>query len=157
MKKLPGAIVAFYPPVWRGVALVLFGAAFTAFTFLSVNAFAEDLRANLVFFVFAAVWLFYGLREMFWPAPICLLYPEKVRVGKKELFWDQIESCYVREELRYNGRRCQRVPVLIFLPKPDAGAELLKANFCALSGKDRKLLEREIAVRGVYFMPRSDK
>lgn len=136
--------------------LALFGAAFAAFTFRSEKAFTVEIRPELVYYAIAAIWLLYGLKRVFWPAPVCLLYPEKVRVGKKEIFWDQIESCYVREELRYNGKYRQRVKVLVFLPKPAAGVELLKADFCELSSKDRELLRREITARGVCFMPGSN-
>lgn len=136
--------------------LVLFGAAFAAFTFRSEEAFTVEIRPELVYYAIAAIWLLYGLKRVFWPAPVCLLYPEKVRVGKKEIFWDQIESCRLHSEQRTVGKGKVWVNVLVFAPKPAAHGQILKVEFDELSSKDRELLRREITARGVCFMPGSN-
>lgn len=151
MKKLPGGVVAFYPSVMTRILLIVSVVFFGLFLPLFGSEDGEWHPQYIIVIVLTVFLWLWGFKNLFFPLPVCLLYPEKVSAGKRELFWDQLEKCYVRQEWRGSGKGRHLVHELVFLPAAQANAELLVINYFSLSKKDQKILKQEISLRGVPF------
>lgn len=155
IKRLQDGGLAFYPS--KGVAVGLMAVGLL-WLFVFVLVFGGTEGGSVVFktlfggvmVLSGAGFLGWGIKNLFWPVPVCVLYPEKIRSGKRDLFWNDFHSCFLREEWRGSGKNRQLCDILVFVYKEGAGSEAT-LEFYRLGKADRAALKREIELRGFIF------
>ena len=157
MKRLQDGGTAFYPSKGAAIVLMAVGAVWL-FVFWLIFGGTEGgsvVFKTLVSGVMVLVgvcFVGWGIKNLFWPVPVCVLYPEKICTGKREFLWEQVQTCFLREEWRGSGKNRQLCDILVFVLKAGAPAERT-AEFYLLGKADRAALKREIELRGILFAP----
>lgn len=159
MKRLKDGGLAFYPGKRLNRLLSVF------FLFMGIMIW-RTLPHNGFVYVFLTIWsagLSLFFKQGFFPAPVCVVYPEKIEwnlsarfVRKKQtLFWDDIQGIYTKEDWVRNGKHSMLLKRLVFRTRAWEidGTEIILKYFYRIPNRYKQPLLNEITARGIALLP----
>lgn len=159
MKRLKDGGLAFYPGKRLNRLLSVF------FIFMGIMLWRTTPH-NWFAYAFLTLWgagLLLFLKQGFFPAPVCIVYPEKIEwslsswfVRKKQtLFWNDIQGIYIKEDWVRNGKHSMLLKLLVFRTRAreTGGTEMILKDFYCIPDRYKQPLLNEITARGIALLP----
>lgn len=159
MKPLKDGGLAFYP---ARSGYIFAAVVFAAVGLFAFNAFSLKEAGNCLFLLLWAGFWFALFIPIFFPKPVCVLYPEKIewsrpafiRARKERLFWADAAGFFLKEEWIKQGKNSFLANVLVLTARSGVQtAPVTIKHFFRLSKQNQLCLLQELQSRGLTRLP----